>query len=185
MTWKVLAEGNPELAAFGAKRLNNKVAYLATAVQKISELPLIYPVIPIIGEGHLFVFMNSTSPQVKVLQQDSRYALHCSVGNLKDSQGAIVISGWAYLINDPKLRALAMGLANYVPAKANFLFEFDIEYARSTIYQEDRTIIRHWKQQIPRYERTIDKDHAGFIHRPMESSIHRLMESSIAQKKLE
>ena len=71
MSWKSFEEQQPELAAFGAKRLNGKVAYLAT-VRKDGS-PRVHPVTPIIGEGHLFVFMEPTSPKGYDLRRDGRY----------------------------------------------------------------------------------------------------------------
>ena len=50
MTWKILEEQQPELA-FGAERLNGKVAYLAT-IRKDGS-PRLYPMTPIVGQGHL------------------------------------------------------------------------------------------------------------------------------------
>jgi hypothetical protein len=60
VTWKTLEEQQPELAAFGAERLNGRVAYLAT-VRKDGS-PRVHPMTPIIGQGHFFVFMEPTSP---------------------------------------------------------------------------------------------------------------------------
>ena len=61
MSWKLLEDQHPELAAFGSARLNGRVAYLAT-VRKDGS-PRVHPMTPIIGEGHLFVFMEPTSPK--------------------------------------------------------------------------------------------------------------------------
>jgi hypothetical protein len=46
MSWKLLEEPQPELAAFGAERLNGQVAYLAT-VRKDGS-PRVHPMTPII-----------------------------------------------------------------------------------------------------------------------------------------
>ncbi|MCA1555037.1 MAG: pyridoxamine 5'-phosphate oxidase family protein, partial [Chloroflexi bacterium] len=74
--WANFAAAAPELAAFGAQRLHGSVAYLATI--RPDGAPRVHPVTPIIGEGHLFVFMEPTSPKGKDLQRDNRYALHCA-----------------------------------------------------------------------------------------------------------
>ncbi|MEJ2561020.1 MAG: pyridoxamine 5'-phosphate oxidase family protein [Anaerolineae bacterium] len=76
MGWEILEESNPELAAFGAERLNGKVSYLAT-IRKDGS-PRVHPMTPIIGQGHLFVFMEPTSPKGHDLRRDERYAIHCS-----------------------------------------------------------------------------------------------------------
>src|SRR5512144_3232463 len=129
MTWKTLEEQQPALAAFGAERLNGKVAYLAT-VRKDGS-PRVHPMTPIIGQGHFFVFMEPTSPKGHDLQRDGRFAIHCAVSDNSGESGEFNIAGHAQLINDPELRALAVSLASYAPADRYILFEFDIESAAS------------------------------------------------------
>lgn len=143
MCWQSLEDQQPELAAFGAEHLNGKVAYLAT-VRKDGS-PRVHPVTPIIGQGHLFVFMEPTSPKGHDLRRDGRYAIHCSVSDTSGASGEFIVSGRARLIDHPELRALAVRLASYTPADRYMLFEFDIESASSTVYQDDRTIRQHWK----------------------------------------
>ena len=108
MTWKILEEQQPELAAFGAERLNGKVAYLAT-VRKDGS-PRVHPMTPIIGQGHFFVFMEPTSPKGHDLQRDGRYAIHCAVSDNSGASGEFNITGHAHLIDDAELRALAVSL---------------------------------------------------------------------------
>ena len=86
MSWGTLEEKAPELAAFGVSRLHGRVAYLATLRQDGS--PRLHPMTPIIGQGHLFVFMEPTSPKGHDLRRDGRYAIHCAVS---DTSGANII----------------------------------------------------------------------------------------------
>lgn len=144
MSWQSLEDQQPELAAFGGERLNGQVAYLAT-VRKDGS-PRVHPMTPIIGQGHLFVFMEPTSPKGHDLQRDGRYAIHCSVSDNSGASGEFIITGHAYLIRDPELRALAARLASYTPADRYILFEFDIETAASTIYPSDRPVRQSWKR---------------------------------------
>ncbi len=146
MSWKYLEEQQPELASFGMERLNGLVAYLAT-VRKDGS-PRLHPMTPIIGQGHLFVFMEPTSPKGHDLQRDGRYAIHCSVSDTSGTSGEFVVTGRAHLIDDPEKRALAVSLAPYVPAERYILFEFDIEGAASTIYPEDRPVRQFWKRKL-------------------------------------
>src|SRR5688572_4063986 len=122
MSWKSLEDQQPELAAFGAERLHGKVAYLAT-VRKDGS-PRVHPTTPIIGEGHLFIFMEPTSPKGYDLRRDQRYALHCSVSDNSGTSGEFIATGRARLIDNPELRALAVRLATYTPAERYILFEF-------------------------------------------------------------
>lgn len=144
MSWKTLEEQHPALAAFGAERLNGKVAYLATL--RKDGAPRVHPMTPIIGRGHLFVFMEPTSPKGHDLQRDGRYAIHCSVSDSSGASGEFVVTGQARLIDNLEVRALAVRLASYSPADRYVLFEFDVESAASTIYPEDRPVRQSWKR---------------------------------------
>ena len=144
MSWKSLEDQQPDLAAFGAERLNGKVAYLAT-VRKDGS-PRVHPMTPIIGQGHLFVFMEPTSPKGYDLQRDGRYAMHCSVSDTSGASGEFIVTGKAHLIDNPERRTLAARLASYTPADRYVLFEFEIDSATSTIYPEDQPVRRSWKR---------------------------------------
>jgi hypothetical protein len=145
MSWKSLEDQQPELAAFGAERLHGKVAYLAT-VRKDGS-PRVHPTTPIIGQGHLFIFMEPTSPKGYDLRRDQRYALHCAVSDNSGTSGEFVVTGRAHFVDDPEQRALAVRLATYTPADRYILFEFDIETARSTTYSDDGPVHQQWKLQ--------------------------------------
>jgi hypothetical protein len=58
--WGEFAEGEAELARFGADRLNSAPAYLATICR--SGTPRVHPVTPIFTAAGLFLFMEPTSP---------------------------------------------------------------------------------------------------------------------------
>lgn len=143
MSWKFLEDGQPELATFGAERLNGKVAYLATV--RADGAPRLHPMTPIIGEGHLFVFMEPTSPKGRDLQRGSKYAMHCAVADNSGASGEFNLTGRARLVVDPDLRALAVKLASYAPADRYILFEFDVESAASTTYPNDKPVRQVWK----------------------------------------
>lgn len=143
MSWRSLEVQQPELAAFGVERLNGKVAYLAT-IRKDGS-PRVHPMTPIIGDGHLFVFMEPTSPKGHDLERDGRYAIHCAVSDNSGASGEFVVAGQARLIHDPELRALAVRLSSYVPADRYILFEFDVTSAASTIYPGDQPVRQNWK----------------------------------------
>jgi hypothetical protein len=146
MSWKSLEDQQPELAAFGAERLHGKVAYLAT-VRKDGS-PRVHPTTPIIGQGHLFIFMEPTSPKGYDLRRDQRYTLHCSVSDNSGSSGEFIATGRARFVDDPELRALAVRLATYTPAERYILFEFDIDTVTSTIYSDDGPVRQQWKLQV-------------------------------------
>lgn len=143
MSWKVFADQQPKLAAFGVERLHGKVAYLATI--RSDGAPRVHPVTPIIGQGHLFVFMEPTSPKGHDLRRDGRYALHCTVGDTSGAGGEFIITGRARFVDSPALRAVAVEVSSYTPAERYVLFEFDLESVATTSYQDDQTVRQKWK----------------------------------------
>ncbi len=98
-SWQDFALAAPELAAFGAERFAHGPAYLATVLADGS--PRLRPVTPIIGEGHLLLFMEPTSPKGRDRQCGSAYALHCSVDSTAGGAGEFLLTGHAAL-NSPR-----------------------------------------------------------------------------------
>ncbi|MCB9101524.1 MAG: pyridoxamine 5'-phosphate oxidase family protein [Anaerolineales bacterium] len=134
-----------ELAEFGRARLAGRPAYLATVRRDGS--PRVHPVTPIIGGGHLFIFMEPTSPKGHDLQRDGRYAMHASVEDTGGGGGEFLITGRGALIEDAELRAEAIQYASYSPADRYSLFELTIETAFSTTYDQDGPPVRQrWRQ---------------------------------------
>lgn len=145
MTWQGLQDTAPELAAFGRQRFDETgVAYLATVREDGS--PRVHPVTPIVGQGHLFLFMEPTSPKGHDLRRDGRYALHSAVGGPDGSGGEFLVMGRATFVEDQAIRALASQLASYSPADRYILFELSVERAFSTVYEAGQPVRRRWKQ---------------------------------------
>jgi len=130
-SWSDFTHADPELAAFGEKRFKVGPAYLATV--RADGAPRVHPVTPIIAEGHLFLFMEPTSPKGHDLQRGSAYALHGSVASSDGGEGEFYITGHGTLTADPALRALAAKYG-YTPKDSYILFELSVESAFSTVY---------------------------------------------------
>ena len=143
MSWKDLENEAPELATFGLKQFETGVAYLATVRQDGS--PRVHPVTPIIGQGHLYLFMEPTSPKGHDLRRDKRYALHSAVSDPNGTSGEFLIMGKAKFILDPDERSLASQLASYPPEDRYILFKLSIESALSTIYKDGKSVRQHWR----------------------------------------
>lgn len=142
-SWQDFALAEPELAAFGEKRFKNAPAYLATI--RADGVPRVHPVTPIIGEGHLFLFMEPTSPKGHDLQRGSAYALHCSVSDNGGGEGEFSLTGHAALTTDPAMRELATKYG-YQPKEIYVLFELTVESAFSTIYPDGgKPVRKNWK----------------------------------------
>lgn len=143
MSWKELENEAPELANFGIARFDIGVAYLATLRQDGS--PRVHPVTPIIGQGHLFLFMEPTSPKGHDLRRDGRYTLHSAVSDPNGTSGEFIITGSATFIIDSGMQSLAAQLASYTPANRYILFELSIKSAVSTIYKDGKPIRQQWR----------------------------------------
>ncbi len=138
-TWNEFAAAAPDLAAFGARRLLGRVSYLATL--RSDGSPRVHPVTVHIGTDQLFVYMEPTSPKAHDLIRDSRYAIHCSVEDDEGGQGEFMMRGTARLVDDPKRRAAlfeAARVAGFHPQDRHLVFEFGVEHALSTIYEDGK-----------------------------------------------
>lgn len=146
MSWKELAAGSPELAAFGKKRFASEVAYFATVTK--DGAPRVHPVTPILSDEQLFLFMEPTSPKGYDLRRGSRYALHCSVADSGGGQGEFLVTGTATLVEDDATRSVAVKHASYEPTDRYILFELTVDTAFSTEYDDDGTPIRRrWNRE--------------------------------------
>ena len=145
--WKEFEASSPELARFGRDRLHGQVAYLAT-IRK-NNLPRLHPLTPIIGQGHLFVFMEPTSPKGKDLDRGSAYVLHSSVADNDGSNGEFQLTGYADRVRDARDRKQAVALAPYEPEAHYILFELGIVEALSTVYRNEAPVRTRWKASAP------------------------------------
>jgi hypothetical protein len=144
MSWKRLVAEDPELAEFGQQRFGSRVAYLAT-VRK-DGTPRVHPVTPILGDGDLFVFMDRTSPKGYDLKRTGRFAMHASVENEDGGQGEFFITGRSNLIEDEALRSIAAKHAGYDVSENYILFQFTLEEALGTVYEDNEVVRRRWKR---------------------------------------
>ena len=146
VTWARFSEAAPDLAAFGKRRLEKRIAYLATL--RSDGGPRVHPISPIIAQGHLLVYMEPTSPKGHDLRRDARYALHCSVEDNSGGAGEFHIRGRALVIDDLAMRDKAFDEARaigYNPRERYVLFELEIEEALATIYQDGSVARTKWK----------------------------------------
>ncbi|CAN5374810.1 hypothetical protein BH23ACT9_BH23ACT9_36260 [soil metagenome] len=144
MSWQALEAAAPDLAAYGADRLTAGVSYLATVAQ--DGAPRVHPVTAIVSGGHLFVFMEPTSPKGRDLDRGSGYALHCAVEDADGGRGEFRVRGSGQRIHGRDLRSLAASAAGYEPAARYVLFELLLDEAFSTTYEDDGTPVRRtWR----------------------------------------
>jgi hypothetical protein len=136
MNWQALFNAAPELAAFGAERLHDRVAYLATL--KADGSPRLSPVRPVVAGGRLLVFTESGSPKVRDLERDGRYALHgTATGEDPWDLREFAVEGTARRVDDPAVRATTNAGSAFPRDEQFVLFELDVERAMSTVYGAD------------------------------------------------
>ena len=88
LSWADFGAEVPHLAAFGRRRLERRIAYLATI--RTDGSPRVHPVSPFISGGCLAIYMEPTSLKAADLRRDARYALHCAVEDNEGGEGELV-----------------------------------------------------------------------------------------------
>ena len=73
-TWAEFANAEPELAALARERMQRRIVYQATL--RLDGGPRVHPVSPWIAAGLLCVSFRDTSPKIREVARDARYALH-------------------------------------------------------------------------------------------------------------
>ena len=143
MTWQAFESASPDLAPLAFDCLDRKIAYLATL--KKDGSPRLHPVTPFIGDGMLFIFTEPSSPKIRDLRSDGRYVLHSSVGG----GGPLVevqVSGEAFVVRDPQLRARAERIAaSPVVIDSYVLFEFHVQRVLVVEYADGKPLVRRWR----------------------------------------
>lgn len=148
MSWLKFAQSSPDLTEIVQDRLDRKISYLAT-IRKDGS-PRLHPVTPFIGEGMLFIFTEPTSPKIRDLCQDGRYALHCSVGAAGETLLEVLVSGSVKIITDSNVRSKAVRVAESpVITDSYVMFEFQLQRVLVVEYNTERKpIVRHWSQNV-------------------------------------
>lgn len=151
LTWEEFEKSAPDMTSFGTSRLSERVMYIAT-VRK-SGYPRVHPFTPFVSSGHLFAFMEPTSPKAHDLQRDGKYSIHSLVKDWNGSDGEFTITGEAVLVDDPKVRALAASGCPYTPSDRYVCFEFFVEECLINHYVEGKPQFKRWKEPSPATKR--------------------------------
>ena len=146
VTWAAFSNAAPEMAGVGLALLEKlHIAYLAT-VRK-DGAPRVHPVSPIIADGRLFVATPPASPKRLDLRRDGRYVIHMLPG---EDDGEMLIRGHAVLVEDDATRAAVVTAASHTVRPDDWLFEYHIESAASTVWwhvgrPDTRPIRERWQ----------------------------------------
>jgi len=146
LTWEEFARSAPDMASFGAQRLSERVMYIGT-VRK-NGYPRVHPFTPFVSSGHLFAFMEPSSPKAHDLQREGKYTIHSLVRDWNGSDGEFSITGLAVLINDVKLRSIAASGCPYTPRGRYVCFEFLVEECITNHYVDGKPHPVRWKEPV-------------------------------------
>ncbi len=76
-SWTEFASAEPDLASFGRKRMAGRIVYQATL--RLDGSPRVHPVSPWFAAGLLCLSFRDTSPKLREVARDPRYALHTAL----------------------------------------------------------------------------------------------------------
>ena len=142
-TWAEFANAEPDLAAFAWERMEGRIVYQATL--RLDGGPRVHPVSPWLGAGLLCVSFRDTSPKIREVARDARYALHTALPweDHAGDHGEFMARGWLEQIplSHPAVTARPgqppYGLVHYAGS---------IEEAVATEYSDDEMpVYRRWK----------------------------------------
>ena len=142
-TWEEFAEAAPDLARFGAAKMAERVMYIGT-VRK-DGYPRVHPFTPFVSSGRLFAFMEPTSPKGHDIQRNGRYTMHSLVKDWNGSEGEFSVTGTARLVEDSKVRALAVKGCPYTVQDRYVCFEFSVEECLTNHYVDGKPQLARWK----------------------------------------
>jgi len=142
-TWAEFANAEPELAAFAEERLVGKVVYQATL--RLDGAPRVHPVSPWIASGLLCVSFRDTSPKIREVARDARYALHTPVPpeDHAGAHGEFMVRGRLEQIAPTHPAVISRPGA---PPYELVHYACSVEEAVTTEYSEDELpIYRRWR----------------------------------------
>jgi len=108
----------------------------------------VHPVSPFIANGHLFVYMDPTSPKGQDLRSNPWYAMHCSVEDSAGGRGEFLVRGQARVVQDNDIREDAFAQAKAIgfrPKERYVLFGLSVEEVLSTVYEGGVPKRTKWK----------------------------------------
>jgi hypothetical protein len=142
-TWAAFANDDTELAAFGLERIKGRIVYQATL--RLDGSPRVHPVSPWIAAGLLCVSFRASSPKLREVARDARYAMHSSLPweDHGGEHGEFMARGWLEQISPSHPAVIARpGDTPYDLAH----FTCSIEEAVATEYTGDELpVYRRWK----------------------------------------
>lgn len=91
----------------------------------------------------MFVRMWPTSPKIRDLERDPRYALHSLMDNFEGIGGEFFVAGRASRVEDPTV--LAAANVGKLDPEQHVVIEFGVDEALGTTYEDDEPVRRRWR----------------------------------------
>jgi hypothetical protein len=135
VSWNEFAQHEPELAAKGRDLIFQYpvgLAFLATV--RADGAPRLHPVCPILSASRLYVFVMATSPKLRDLVRDGRYALQ-SFPQPKPDSDEFYVSGIARRVGDPGLSAAVLADAKHPVSPTEIPFELFVDRVMHTRWE--------------------------------------------------
>ncbi len=133
-TWDQFTAAAPQFGERAQNQLGAGIAYLAT-VRK-DGAPRLHPVVPIFADGRLLVAVSATSPKRFDLARDGRYSMHALPPSSGGDDYEFNVTGHARRVPaaDGETWNAVRANAGHVIHDSDWLFEFDIESALTTVW---------------------------------------------------
>jgi hypothetical protein len=142
-TWAEFANDEPDLAAFARERMEGRIVYQATL--RLDGGPRVHPVSPWIAAGLMCVSFRDTSPKMREVGRDARYALHTAQpwDDHAGEYGEFMVRGWLEQI--PASHPAVMARPGHTPYGLVH-YACSIEEAVATEYSDDEMpVYRRWR----------------------------------------
>ena len=140
-SWGELQLASPDIAEFGRRRLDGKVAYLASV--KANGAPRVHPVTAFLSETRCFIFADPNSSKVRDFSQNPGFHLHCAMSDSSGSSGEFQMAGKVVVTQES--RAEAEANCPFRPSSRSILYELKLSEAIATSYRGGRPDRRRWR----------------------------------------
>ena len=149
VSWGVLADRDPELAALGLDRFERTGLALVGTLRK-NGWPRISPVEPVIAGGQLYLGMMWQSVKALDLLRDPRCTVHSTVSDRHGTEGEFKVYGRAVDVTDHAERdRFAKALFEKIgwrPEEPDYhLFSVDIQSAAWAVIRDGERIQKVWR----------------------------------------
>jgi len=154
VTWKEFAAAEPDLAEVGCSLLFQfKVGLAFLATVRRDGAPRLHPVCPVLSGDRLFVLITSTSPKLRDLLRDGRYAVQ-TFPQPKAGSDEFSVAGKAVLVEDPAVRANILRDVRHMADASEIAFELLIDRVMHTRWEhvltpQMRSVHRKWHPPAP------------------------------------